>query len=427
MGSEQHSARDRAGRRSRRLFRHLREPSLGRPVHDRLLGINWRATHEQAREALQKLGLGHLNPRAPLKSLSLAVQQLVAISRSMVTNAKVLILDEPTSSLDSAEVEQLFTVMRRLRDEGVAILFAARLRRRPARDRVGRTRGHRRRRQHARRGAEAPHRLSSENRRDEGIIRDLSVRENIILGVQAKRGWARPLPRKETDEIVAKYISELYVRPADPELPISKLSGGNQQKVLLGRWLATRPQILILDEPTRGIDIGAKAEIQERVLELASEGVSVVFISSELEEVVRLSDRIVGVNRRGLLLAVYAISALMAGIAGIFATASVMTVDVSRTGDQLEMDAILAVVIGGTSLAGGKFNITGATIGAPLIATLDKTVVFLGVSSSATPAFNAIVIVVLRLLQSDRIRSAFKRRPAPAAPTDQQKEEVAAA
>ncbi|AQP49919.1 hypothetical protein BW733_02795 [Tessaracoccus flavescens] len=253
------------------------------------------------------------------------------------------------------------------------------------------------------------------------------MRENIILGVQAKRGWARPLPRKETDEIVAKYISELYVRPTDPELPISKLSGGNQQKVLLGRWLATRPQILILDESTRGIDIGAKAEIQERVLELASEGVSVVFISSELEEVVRLSDRIVGVNRRGLLLAVYAISALMAGIAGIFATASVMTVDVSRTGDQLEMDAILAVVIGGTSLAGGKFNITGATIGALLIATLDKTVVFLGVSSSATPAFNAIVIVVLCLLQSDRIRSAFKRRSAPAAPTAQQKEEVAAA
>lgn len=140
-----------------------------------------------------------------------------------------------------------------------------------------------------------------------------------------------------------------------------------------------------------------------------------------------MAARLAGVNRRGLLLAVYAISALMAGIAGIFATASVMTVDVSRTGDQLEMDAILAVVIGGTSLAGGKFNITGATIGALLIATLDKTVVFLGVSSSATPAFKAIVIVVLCLLQSDRIRSAFKRRSAPAAPTAQQKEEVAAA
>lgn len=138
-----------------------------------------------------------------------------------------------------------------------------------------------------------------------------------------------------------------------------------------------------------------------------------------------MAARMAGVNRRGLLFSVYAISAVMAGIAGIFATASVMTVDVSRTGDQLEMDAILAVVIGGTSLAGGKFNITGATIGALLIATLDKTVVFLGVSSSATPAFKAIVIVVLCLLQSDRIRNAFKRRKsATAAPA--KKEEVAA-
>lgn len=139
-----------------------------------------------------------------------------------------------------------------------------------------------------------------------------------------------------------------------------------------------------------------------------------------------MAARLAGVNRRGLLFAVYAISGVMAGIAGIFATASVMTVDISRTGDQLEMDAILAVVIGGTSLAGGKFNITGATIGALLIATLDKTVVFLGVSSSATPAFKAIVIVVLCLLQSERIRSAFKRRSAAPAVADQKKEEVAA-
>lgn len=120
--------------------------------------------------------------------------------------------------------------------------------------------------------------------------------------------------------------------------------------------------------------------------------------------------RMAGVNRRGLLLAVYAISGVMAAIAGVFATASVMTVDVSRTGDQMEMDAILAVVIGGTSLAGGKFNLIGASIGALLIATLDKTVVFLGISSSATPAFKAIVIVALCLLQSERVRRAFRRR-----------------
>lgn len=137
--------------------------------------------------------------------------------------------------------------------------------------------------------------------------------------------------------------------------------------------------------------------------------------------------RLAGVNRRGLQLMVYSLSGLLAGIAGVFATASVMTVDVSRTGNQMELDAILAVVIGGTSLAGGKFNLTGAFVGSLLIATLDKTVVFLGVSSSATPAFKAIVIVVICLLQSERIRNAFKNRkntPTPAPET--QKDLVAA-
>jgi simple sugar transport system ATP-binding protein len=135
--------------------------------------------------------------------------------------------------------------------------------------------------------------LSSENRRDEGIIKDLTVRENIILALQVKRGWLRPLPRKEQDGLVAKYLEAFAVRPADPERQIGFLSGGNQQKVLLGRWLATDPEVLILDEPTRGIDVGAKADIQEAVAQLASAGVTVIFISSELEEVVRLCDRIV--------------------------------------------------------------------------------------------------------------------------------------
>lgn len=363
------------------------------------MGINWKATHRLAGEALERLGLGHLNPKAPLASLSLAMQQLVAISRSMVTKAKVLILDEPTSSLDAVEVEQLFVVIRGLRDKGVAILFVSHfldqvyaisdrltvlrngafvgeyLTRELGRasliakmigkdiaalqhldsgratrdigdgeviyaaDSISRTNAIEPLNLSLRRGeivgfagllgsgrtelarliygadradtgevtiggekvdVRSPatglrHRIafSSENRRDEGIIRDLSVRENIILAVQAKRGWARPIPRKEADEVVSRYISELNVRPADPDRPIRNLSGGNQQKALLGRWLATKPEILILDEPTRGIDIGAKAEIQERVLELAAEGVSIVFISSELEEVVRLCDRIV--------------------------------------------------------------------------------------------------------------------------------------
>jgi simple sugar transport system ATP-binding protein len=363
-------------------------------------GINWKATNTAAVENLKKLGLGDLNPRAPLSSLSIALQQLVAISRAMVTDTRVLILDEPTSSLDSVEVEQLFSVIRRLRDDGVAILFVSHfldqvyaisdrltvlrngtfvgeyltheldrteliakmigkdLETLRSLDKQSAVRNH----EHggkpiysakglSKQGAVEPVDLdlfpgevvglagllgsgrtelarllygadkpeageveikgqatevhspsqalrkrlafSSENRRDEGIIRDLSVRENLILAVQAKRGWAKPLSKRESDEIVNKYLHELRVRPADPDRAIKNLSGGNQQKVLLGRWLATRPEILILDEPTRGIDVGAKAEIQERVIELADDGVTVVFISSELEEVVRLSDRIV--------------------------------------------------------------------------------------------------------------------------------------
>ncbi|MGN8244235.1 sugar ABC transporter ATP-binding protein [Cellulomonas soli] len=364
------------------------------------LGVSWRRTHALARQALAKLGLEHLDTRAPLSSLSIALQQLVAISRAMVVDCKVLILDEPTSSLDAHEVENLFAVIRRLRDEGVAILFVSHFldqiyaitdrltvlrngqrvgeyltRELPrnelislmigkdfatlaslASEREERVRDSAEKplleaRGLGRRGSVQPADLdiypgevvgfagllgsgrtelarllygadrpdagelhldgkratvgspvaalanrvafSTENRRDEGIIADLSVRENLILAVQAKRGWMRPLPRREQDELCAKYIAELNIRPADAERPIKNLSGGNQQKVLLARWLATAPRLLILDEPTRGIDVGAKAEIQEAVVALASEGMAVVFISSELEEVVRLSDRIV--------------------------------------------------------------------------------------------------------------------------------------
>lgn len=369
------------------------------------LGINWKATHKAAVDALAKLGLDHLNTKAPLSTLSIAVQQLVAISRAMVTNSKVLILDEPTSSLDAEEVENLFTVIRRLRDQGVAILFVSHFldqvfaisdritvlrngtyvgeyftreldRAELISKMIGRElealssiESHRSASQDAEEGEEIlsatgigrkgsidptdihlrkgevlgfagllgsgrtelarllygadradsgtmklkgksvsvsnpavalSHKIafSSENRRDEGVVADLTIRENMILAVQARRGWARPIPRREQDEIVAKYMVELNVRPPDAERPIKNLSGGNQQKVLLGRWLATNPEVLILDEPTRGIDIGAKAEIQEKVIALANEGVSVVFISSELDEVVRLSDRILVLKDR---------------------------------------------------------------------------------------------------------------------------------
>jgi monosaccharide-transporting ATPase len=142
--------------------------------------------------------------------------------------------------------------------------------------------------------------FSSENRRTEGIIGELSVRENIILALQAARGWTRPIPRKKQDEIVDKYIKALQIRPADPERPVRNLSGGNQQKVLLARWLITEPRLLIIDEPTRGIDVGAKAEIQKLVAELSDGGMAVLFVSAELEEVLRLSHKIAVLRDRRL-------------------------------------------------------------------------------------------------------------------------------
>ena len=120
--------------------------------------------------------------------------------------------------------------------------------------------------------------------------------------------------------------------------------------------------------------------------------------------------RMAGIRPVGILISVYIGSAVLAGIAGIFSTASVMTVEVAKTGMTAEMDAILAVVIGGTSLAGGKFSLTGSIIGALLIATLDKTIVYMSIPSSATPAFKAVVIVIICLLQSPRVRAMFSQR-----------------
>ena len=315
-----------------------------------LFGVNWRATHAAANEALRAMGLGHLDSREPLASLSIAMQQLVAISRAMVIDAKVLILDEPTSSLDALEVENLFHVLRSLRDKGVAILFVSHFldqvyaisdritvlrngayvgeyltreldrqklislmigkelavfasisRAATSLESAGATEVLLEATGLGRKGKVAPTDLvvnkgevlgfagllgsgrtelarllygadkpdtgdvtmhgkhvslhspvsglnnriafSTENRRDEGTVGDLTVRENLVLAVQARRGWSRPLSKRERDAIVDKYISELGVRPADPDRPIKDLSGGNQQKVLLGRWLATGPEL----------------------------------------------------------------------------------------------------------------------------------------------------------------------------------------
>jgi simple sugar transport system ATP-binding protein len=132
-----------------------------------------------------------------------------------------------------------------------------------------------------------------EDRKADGIVPDLTIRENIILALQASRGWFKFLSRKKQSEIADHYIKLLGISTPGADQPVKNLSGGNQQKVILARWLATNPKVLILDEPTRGIDVGAKAEIQKLVLELAEEGRACVFISSELEEVIRTSHRLI--------------------------------------------------------------------------------------------------------------------------------------
>ena len=132
----------------------------------------------------------------------------------------------------------------------------------------------------------------SEDRKAEGLVPHLSVRENLILAMQAGRGPLRLLPRKEQNRLAEHYIAALKIKTPDGEMPIQNLSGGNQQKVLLARWLALHPKLIILDEPTRGIDVGAKAEIEKLVHELRGQGMAVLFISSDMEEMVRTCQRV---------------------------------------------------------------------------------------------------------------------------------------
>lgn len=196
--------------------------------------------------------------------------------------------------------------------------------------------------------------------------------------------------------------------------------------MLAGRGLA---KVITSGQNTTAVNDGYRWIANGHVLGLPVVFLSAIAIALAMAAVIRrtalgmmieslginpAASRLAGVNRRALLITVYMVSAALAGVAGIFVTGTVMTVDVSQTGYQLELDAILAVVIGGTSLSGGKFSLGGAAIGAVLIATLDKTVVFLGVPSSATPAFKALVIIVLYLVQSDRVRARFSRRRRPA-------------
>ncbi|ANZ41171.1 sugar ABC transporter ATP-binding protein [Lentzea guizhouensis] len=365
-------------------------------------GIDFPAMRKRAAEVLSRIGV-HIDPGSSLGEHPIAVQQLVAIARAIAVDCRVLVLDEPTSSLDAGEVAELFRIMRVLRDEGVAILFVSHFldqvyeisdrmtvlrngalvgehltaevdRRALIAQMIGRDLGaleaiedaaeQRQARGpvlvHAeglgRRGAIEPFDLeiragevvglagllgsgrtelarllfgadkadsgrvlvdgtplrlrgprsaiaagiafSSEDRKGEGLVADLSIRDNLVLAMQAARGWTRPLSRRTKDQLVEKYLTALDIRPANPDALVRTLSGGNQQKVLLARWLVTEPRLLILDEPTRGIDIGAKAQIQQLVTTLAAEGTAVLFISAELEEVVRIADRIVVLRDR---------------------------------------------------------------------------------------------------------------------------------
>lgn len=361
--------------------------------------IDWKTMNRKASELLGSLDI-NADVTKTIDNYSIAIQQMIAIARAVDMSAKVLILDEPTSSLDDGEVEKLFELMRKLRAEGVGIIFVthfleqvyavcdkitvlrngqlvgryttAELPRvqlvakmmgkdfddlaaikgekdkgaaHSDEDIVIKAAGLGRKgyikpfdlvihkgevigftgllgsgRSESVRvlyGAErsdegnlfikgkkvvAKHPLTPmnegmaylpEDRKNEGIIADLSVRENLIMALQAKRGMFRLLSRKQQEEYTDKYIEMLQIKTASRETPIKSLSGGNQQKVIIGRWLLTNPDFLILDEPTRGIDVGTKTEIQKLVVKLAEEGMAVVFISSEIEEMLRTCDRMV--------------------------------------------------------------------------------------------------------------------------------------
>jgi simple sugar transport system ATP-binding protein len=374
--------------------------------------IRWRALRRRAHALLADLNI-HIDVAAPLARYPLAVQQMVAIARALAPHEqtgkariKVLILDEPTSSLAEDEVKMLFSVMRRLKAQGIAILFITHFLKQafeisdrftvlrngsrvgeypvaalspmdlivkmvgkeiaaagPARaaraapDQTARAeqpflrvRGLGKRGSvtgidldvqpgkaigiagllgsgrtetarllfgidHADRGTLAvegkPVRFGSpleaiqhglgfcpEDRKAEGILGELSLRENIILALQCKRGLFRSLSRARQDEIARQYIALLGIKARDADVPIATLSGGNQQKALLARWLATDPRMLILDEPTRGIDVGAKVEIMAQVMGLCDNGMAVVFSSSEMTEVLDYADRVVVMRDR---------------------------------------------------------------------------------------------------------------------------------
>ncbi|AHI01109.1 sugar ABC transporter ATP-binding protein [Kutzneria viridogrisea] len=393
---------------------------LGREPRNRLRLLDFAALYRQAGQLLGELGIP-IDPRRPLTSYGLGVQQMVAVARSVGAEAKVVIMDEPSSSLEPREVETLFEVIRKLHERDVAVVYvshrmeelyricdsvtvlrdgqvvhsgqmaeigrlelvatmlgreltnvrtvfsgehdsrsgtalrAVGLRRRTVLDGVdldvapgevlglagllgsGRTETLKAlvglqpldsgeiqvdsttvRTGSVSSAIRAGLVLVPEDRKAEGIIPHLSVRENIVLAALPRLSVAGIVSKRRQRELVDTFMRRLRIKAASQEQRVSELSGGNQQKVMLARWLAMSPKVLLLDEPTRGIDVGAKAEVQALVDELADQGLGIVLVSSDLEEVVEGADRVV-VLREG------------ASVAEL-------------TGDQVSVDSVLAVI-----------------------------------------------------------------------------------
>ena len=365
---------------------------------------NWIKMNRDADKLLKSLDIP-AKATQQLENCSIAVQQMIAIARAVDMNCKVLILDEPTSSLDEQEVAKLFKVMKNLKAKGVGIIFVTHfldqvyevcdkitvlrdgklvgeyeIKDLPRVQLVSKMLGKELDDMSDIRGAQKEYEgedasdfiievealqsnagikpfdffvkkgevngftglLGSgrsecvraifgadrvlggtvrkkgetikitkpldamkhgiaylpEDRKIDGIVGDLSVRENIILALQVLTGFFKPFTKAEANRMADEYIRLLDIKTASADTPIKSLSGGNQQKVILARWLLTNPEYLILDEPTRGIDVGTKIDIQKLVLKLASEGMSITFISSELDEMLRTCSRLVVMRDR---------------------------------------------------------------------------------------------------------------------------------
>ncbi len=396
--------------------------------------VHWREVRRRAEAALARLELT-LDVTREVSSYSVAIQQMVAIARALDVDAKLLILDEPTASLDEGEVEELFSVLRKLREQGLGIVFVTHFldqvyavtnritvfrdgrfvgeyetQSLPRAQLVSRMIGKElaavspaSHKHHAKEGEEsgrspfvaakqlgragsmAPFDLSiapgevvglagllgsgrteiarllfgvdkadsgsvevngktlklrsprqaidvgfaftPENRKVEGIIPHLSVRENIILALQASQGMWKTLSYKEQVEIADHFIRALNIKTPGSEQAVHNLSGGNQQKVLLARWLANKPRFLILDKPTRGIDVGAKADVEGLIGSLRKQGMAILFICSELEELVRTCKRVVVLRDRSKV--------------------------GELSGPQVQEDTVMHTIAGGVAHAGG--------------------------------------------------------------------------